>query len=159
MKHAFIIRDDHIRENAEAVIKALPLIPIHEVIIRPHKKDRSVAQNSLYWYWLTIIAGERAETKDAMHLEYKKNILVHIYERDDPEYAEMIEAVRKVHKVGMKVESKLLADQIVKLTSTTTATVEQFTEYLTDIEHDAIDKQIVLPHPEDRYYEAMGIKR
>jgi hypothetical protein len=159
MKHTFVIRDEHIRGNALKVIEALPLDPINEIIIREHHKDRTIDQNSLYWMWLTLIAGELGETKDSMHHEYKKKFLVHIFERDDPEYAAMIKAVRDVYKIGMEKEASLLADQIVKLTSTTDANVKQFTEYLNDIEHDAIsEKRIVLPHPEDKYNFAMGTK-
>ena len=157
-KQTFVIRDSFIAANACRFVDNLPLEPLHEVIIRPHKKDRTVAQNSLMWLWFTHLAGERGETKDDIHLEYKKKYLVNIYERDDPDYAAMIEAVRNVYRKGMKEDAELLHDRIAHLTSTTTATVEQFTEYLDDIDRDAIKKQISLPRPEDRYDLAMGIK-
>jgi hypothetical protein len=48
--------------------------------------------------------------------------------------------------------------QVVKLTSTNDASVEQFTEALGDIEKFYLTLGIVLPHPEDRFYEAMGIR-
>ena len=159
MKHKFILRNPDVKKTASDLILGIPIEPLHEVIIREYRKDRTLAQNSLYWMWITLLAGELGETKEDMHDHYKGKILVHIYERDDTEYAAMIEAVRKVHKAGMKDEAKCLADMIVDLTSTTRANVEQFTEYLNDIEKDAIGKGIVLPHPEDRYYDAMGINR
>ena len=159
MKNTLIIRDKSIRDNAAKMVQYIPIDPLHEVIIREHKKERSIAQNSLMWMWITLIAGERGETKNDIHFECKKNHLVKIYERDDADYAKMIESVRVVHKAGMVDEARNLADQIVELTSTTKSNVKQFTEYLNDIEKDAIGKGIPLPHPEDRYYIAMGIKR
>jgi thiaminase len=159
MKHTFIIRNPEVKNNAIAFIGSVPLEPLHEVIIREHKKDRSASQNSLYWTWITIIAGEMGLTKDEVHYWCKDKFLVRIYERDNEEYAGMIESIRKVHESELHLEADNLHIQVVNLTSTTTATVTQFTEYLNDIEKDAINKGIVLPHPEDRYYEAMGIKR
>lgn len=154
----FTLHSEDVKQAACNFIAALSLEPLQEVIIRDAKKDRTAAQNSLYWMWLTIIASELGNTKDDQHTYYKKQILVHIYERDDASYAEMLEAVRRVHRQGNKKDAQHLADMIVELTSTTRADVGQFTEYLNDIEKDAFGKGITLPHPEDRYYEAMGIK-
>ena len=160
MKHTLILRNPDIKETASKLILGCPLEPLHEVVIREHKKDRTAAQNALLWLWYTVIAGELGETKDDIHYMYKSQILVHIYERDDLEYAEIILSIRRIYRMtDMKDAALYLHKSIVKLTSTTTATVEQFTEYLNDIEKDCIGKGIVLPHPEDRYYEAMGIKR
>ena len=58
----------------------------------------------------------------------------------------------------MKAEAQQLIDHIADLTSTTKATVEQFTEYLNDIDQGALSAGIVLPKPEDRYPIAMGLK-
>ena len=153
-----VITGDEQKRRASEIINSLPVSPRHEIIIRKAKKDRSAAQNALMWSWITIIAGELGETKDGVHCRYKRNVLVHIYERDDPAgFGAMVSAIVDIHKRGMKAEAHAMADQIVKLTSTRTATVEQFTEYLNEIERDAISKGIILPHPEDKYYEAMGL--
>jgi hypothetical protein len=154
----FVLRSTEVVQAARNFLASLPLEPIQELIVRDAKKDRTAAQNSLYWHWLTIIASELGSTKEDQHTYYKKHILVHIYERDDADYAEMIESVRRVHRQGNIKDAKHLADMIVRLTSTTDASVKQFTEYLNELEKDAFEKGITLPHPEDRYYEAMGIK-
>ena len=157
-KQVFVLRNETIKDNAKVYIGALPLEPVSEVIIRPHKKDRTVAQNSLMWLWITHMAGETGETKDEVHKRLKKQHLIYIYERDDPEYAAMVKAIRDVYKSGMKAEAQQLIDHIADLTSTTKATVEQFTEYLNDIDQGALSAGIVLPKPEDRYPIAMGLK-
>jgi len=159
MKIRLNINSPSAKVQATELIKNLPTDSSHEVLIRTRKKSRSADQNALYWYFITIIAGERGETKDAMHTEYRRRFLVHIFERDDSDYAAMIDAVRKVHKAGMVEESKFMANQIVELTSTTKAGVKQFAEYLRDIEQDAVEKGIYIPRREDIYYEAMGLTR
>lgn len=131
------------------MIEGLPLEPLHEIIIREHKKDRSAEQNAIYWKWLTVIANELGETKEALHEHYKDRFLVQIYERDNEEYAEMIQSLRDVWKSGMKKEAVDLRKKIVALTSTTTATVKQMTEYLHCIEMRSAELAIRLPFPED----------
>lgn len=158
MNHTFVIRGPEFKKAAIEFISAMPLDPTPEIVVRDHEEIRTLAQNSLYWLWNTVVAGELGETKGEIHRRYKKKFLVHIFERDDPEYAKMIESVRAVHRAGMKGEAKSLSDNIVRLTSTRDAKVKQFTEYLNDIEKDAMEMGIILPHPEDRYNLAMGIK-
>lgn len=155
MNQKIIMASKEHKRKAELLVANLPLEPVHEVWIREHKKDRSVAQNSLLWKWLTIIGSELGHSKEDMHEQYKDKFLCQIYERDNPEYAEMIQTLRVIWKSGMQCEAKELRKQIVALTSTTTATVKQFTEYLHSIEHHAASLGINLPHPED-YYEVMG---
>lgn len=151
----FVIRDEKVIENLVSFLQALPEKPVVEVVIRDHKKDRTAAQNSLMWLWITVISNEFGLTKEEQHKELKRRLLVPIYERDDQEYAAMINTIRKLYTDGYKEESLLLHDQIVKLTSTTKADVEQFAEYLTEIERDMIGKGIYLPHREDYEYAMM----
>lgn len=129
-----------------------------EVTVREHQKDRSVLQNSLYWYWITIIADTIGMTKEDVHFDLKRRILSKIFIRDEPGYGEMIIAVKRVKKEGFFREAKVLGRHVIRMTSTTAASVKQFAEYLTEIERDCISKNIILPHPEDRYYESLMIK-
>lgn len=137
------------KNRAVAIINSLPLAPVMEITIREHKKDRSADQNALYWQWLTIIGNELGESKEDCHERYKDGYLVQIYERDNPEYAEMVQALRTVWSQGMKQEAVYLRKKIVALTSTTTATVAQMGEYLSEIEKHAASLGIRLPFPED----------
>lgn len=146
MKSTIIISSEELRDRAVAIIAALPLTPVHEVVIRDHKKDRSTEQNSLYWRWLTVIGNALGESKEDVHERYKGKFLTHIYERDDIDYANMIQSLRLIYSQGMKVEAVALRKQIVALTSTTTATVPQMTEYLESIERDVSSLGIRLPY-------------
>lgn len=157
MKETAVITSEEVKDRVCELVVSIPFEPRHEIIIRPVEKNQSASQRGLYWMWITTISDKTGETKDEVHFRMKKKHLVRIFERDDPDgYGQMICTVRDLHKQGMKTESKLLAEQIVKLTSTTAATVAQMMEYMTDLEHDVWEQGIVLPHPEDRYLEALG---
>jgi hypothetical protein len=148
VKQSIVIISEEHRNRVLAIIKALPLDPKHEVAIREKVKDRSADQNALYWKWLTVIGNDLGESKEDVHERYKDKFLVHIYERDNPDYAEMVQALRAIWSQGMKAEAVSLRKKIVALTSTTTATVKQMTEYMTEIERDAAKLAIKLPFHE-----------
>lgn len=153
-----VIRTESDRNRAVEIVSRLNLDKPQEVEIREWKKNRSVAQNSLLWKWLTVIAAELGESKDEVHERYKEKLLVPILRRDDSDFAAMIISVNAVHASGMRAEALALKKEIVRLTSTTQMNVHQFTEYLNDIEIDARNLGIILPHPEDLYNDALGIR-
>lgn len=158
MKKIFVIRDRDVISRVASYLEAQPLDPLLEISVTLHHKDRSIAQNSLMWSWITIIANEWGWTKDDVHEHFKKKHLVKIYERDEVGYASMIQSVRLIHTKGMKQEAKAMSKEIIRMTSTASATVKQFAEYLKDIERDMISKGFSLPHPED-YNSAMGVRK
>lgn len=143
-----ILISEELKVRAMHIIKKLPLDPVYEIVIKEHKRNRSAEQNSLYWKWLTIIGDALGESKEDVHEQMKEKFLINIYERDNPDFAEMIQSLRAVYKQGMKTEAMALRKRIVALTSTTTATVAQMTEYLESIERHAVSLGIRLPAPE-----------
>jgi len=158
MKKIFVIRSRDVISRITAFLEAQPIEPILEVAVTLHHKDRTLAQNSLYWDWNTLISNEWGWTKKGVHKYFIKEHLVKIYERDEVGYASMLEAVRKVNRAGAKKEAMIMAKYVLDNTSTTSANVKQFTEYLKDIEKEMIEKGFPLPHPGD-YRSAMGIKQ
>lgn len=159
MKHkTFILRDKTVLESLIIFLRSQAEKPLLEVTVKEFQEDRSIKQNSLLWRWQTVIANELGWTKEDVHFDLKKRILCPIFERDEPGYAAMIHSIRKLHTQGFKQDADSMFKQIVKMTSTTSATVKQFAEYLTEIERDMIGKGIYLPHKEDQYYDALMIK-
>ncbi len=144
------------KDRAIEYLKALDISKPMLLVVTEAKKNRSAAQNALLWKYYTQLAAEGGYTKEEVHHDAKKRFLSKIYERDLPEYAEMVGTVRKMYSAGFKDDSTQLHDSIVKLTSTTTATVKQFSEYLDDIDKDAMQRGIFLERPEDMYREAMN---
>lgn len=145
----FTLKSPDILQRAAEYILNLPDSPLMEVVVKPHKKDRSAQQNSLYWKWLTVIAGERGELKEDIHEEFKSRMLAPIFERDDPDgYGQMMQAIRTVYRENKEMALHLRKETI-KLTSTTDCTVEQFTEYLNEIDRYCMKEGICLPMREE----------
>jgi hypothetical protein len=131
MKQKFILRDDQIKLRATRAIMGIPIDPMHEVIIRPHKSKRSLDQNSLHWKRLDIIrlhimdsTGQALSAED-LHEFFKKKFL----------------AARLVEING----------ESVKVTRTTTQlNTKEFKEFMDDIDHYCIEHlELYLPEPGD----------
>ena len=157
-RRIYTLRTDEVKKNLASFLESLPLDPLIEVIVQEKKKDRTVAQNRLYRLWGGIIAQELGWSGDEVYDDLRRRFLCKIYERDDQGYAEMINSIRKAYSMGMHGQATKMHNYIVKMTSTASATTKQFAEYLNEIERDMMGRDIVLPHPEDRYNSAMGIK-
>ncbi|OJU86076.1 MAG: hypothetical protein BGN93_07835 [Acinetobacter sp. 39-4] len=115
--------------HAKAAVEGKPLI----VTISTKQIDRSSAQNRLYWKWLTQFADHVGSTKEEQHTFFKRKFLISIFNRDDAEYAEMCTAIAALKKNECE-EYKAIADHVIKLTSTSKASVKQMNEYLNQIE-------------------------
>ncbi|AWL18206.1 hypothetical protein DIW83_03735 [Acinetobacter nosocomialis] len=115
--------------HAKAAGEGKPLV----VLIAPQEKDRTKAQNRLYWMWLNQWSKKQGTDKDYEHLFFKKNFLAKIYDRDDVgQYKRTFKAVREL-KASKHPAYQQVADGLCELMSTTDANTAQFTEYLNDI--------------------------
>lgn len=124
-KHHWILRTDFIRQNAANIIASLPITdkPL-EIIVRQHVKDRSAAQNRLYWKWITEIANQAGWHKDAVHEDLAARYLPTI-EVAGPN------GTRKTR------------------TSTASLNVKEFSDYLRNVEAFAAEWGIELTYPAD----------
>ncbi|MQZ31955.1 hypothetical protein F4U02_13270 [Acinetobacter haemolyticus] len=129
----------------QANFEGKPLV----VEIRPESKDRSKAQNRLYWKWLHEIHKKTGNDEDQLHFEFKKKFLIGILKRDDDEYAAMCLAISAL-KQSESEQYRAIADGVIRETSTTRMNTSQFTNYLQLIEAFALREfGIVLPIPDD----------
>ena len=97
---------------------------------------------------------DRGEEKDDIHLELKSKFLAPIFERDDPQnYGAMLVALRALYRNGVKELAKDLQKHTVRLTSTTTATPKQFTEYLEEVERYGVKLGADMSKPSNLDYE------
>ena len=99
---------------------------------------RGLTANALYWVWVTEISLHTGNSKDATHELNKDRFLSKIFERDDPEYAEMMQTLRDLYKVD-QAKALQLRKAVIGLTSTTKATKEQMSEFMQDVKIDAFD--------------------
>lgn len=137
---------NHLNKNhAQAALEGKPLV----VTIKPLEKDRSKAQNRLYWLWLAQWSKNQGTDKDSEHLYFKKKILARIYDRDDVgQYKKTFKAVKEL-KDSKHPLYQDVANGLCELMSTTDASTAQFTEYLNDI-HAFCNKQgCYLETPDD----------
>lgn len=134
--------------HAKAASEGKPLV----VLIAPQEKDRTKAQNRLYWMFLTQWAKHQGTDKDSEHLFFKRKFLAVIYYRDDVgQYRNTFDAVKVLKKQNHPMY-QYVADGLNDLISTTDASTAQFTEYLNDI-HAWCNKQgCYLETPDDLKY-------
>ncbi|MDV7621666.1 recombination protein NinB [Acinetobacter baumannii] len=136
------------KNHAEAAIEGKPLV----VTIKPDERNRSKAQNRLYWKWLHVIHKKTGNDEEQLHFEYKKKFLINILKRDDESYAEMCLAISNLRQSESE-QFRAIADGVIRETSTTRMNTTQFTEYLNLIEAFALKELgIALPIPEDLKY-------
>tara|TARA_R110000744_G_scaffold74141_1_gene148256 strand:+ start:270 stop:632 length:363 start_codon:yes stop_codon:yes gene_type:complete len=102
--------------------------------IKDDKDSRSIKQNRLYWEWVSVIGGELGYTKDETHVILRDKFLGY-------------------------TETTTKLSVIKELRSTTKLKVKEFKDYLEQIDILMSEYGIILPRPEDLYYESMGIKR
>jgi hypothetical protein len=125
----------HILESMiQAHFKEYPDSDKAIIEIRDDKDSRSVKQNRLYWEWVSVIGGELGYTKDETHAILRDKFLGY-------------------------TETTTKLSVIKELRSTTKLKVGEFKDYLEQIDIFVSEYGIMLPRPEDLYYESMGIKR
>lgn len=146
-----IIRTEQDRAKTANEIMALDVSGGYVVDITQPKNRRSVALNALYWLWVSEIAKVWGYSKDDAHARLKLAHSVPILCRDENGFNEMWMCVQGVQDDEFHLS-------VARLVSTTKFNNKQMCEYLTEIENDLVG-EVFLPHPEDLYYESMGIKR
>ena len=104
------------------------------VEIREDKDSRSTKQNRLYWEWVSVVGNELGYTKDETHMLLRDKFL------------------------GYNEITTKKGETIRELRSTTKLKVGEFKDYLEEIDMFVAQYGIILPRPEDLYYESMGIK-
>lgn len=140
----YIVRDDQIRDRAAADVARVPVAddkgrPRFQVVIKPFKRSRSLAQNSILHLWMQHISTHYAETHGEWHApEVWKQYLKALF-------------------LGEQ-SSEMPGGRIVTITRHTSAlSVGEFTELLEKIDMWCAEElSLMLPHPQDLYIEAMG---
>jgi hypothetical protein len=157
MNKVITLKSEYQRDHAINTIRELPLEPVCDVHITLHKENRSLAQNRLLHKWFGEISKETGETTEDVKIRYKGKFLIDIYmQREDSEYAQTINTLRELYRQGHKKDATYLHAQVVRLTSTADANIEEMTEFLNLIEMDAGTHGIQLSRPDD-YHKALGV--
>ena len=75
MKQTYIIRNEHIRQNAIEFIRRLPLDPLYEATIKEVKSIRTLEQNSKMWAMLSDISRQVVWHGQKLHPEEWKQMI------------------------------------------------------------------------------------
>lgn len=130
-----IIRSQEDKNKALNRISMLAMDKPWQVEIKPYKKNRSLAQNKLYWKWMKIIGNQLGYESEEIHAIMADKFLTDRF----VEYG---------------------GKQIKRDKSTSKLNTKEFTDYLQRIDRFvAQELGIVLPVPDDQYYEIFGIKK
>lgn len=128
-----------------AINEGKPLV----VRIDQKQDDRSTAQNRLYWKWIGEIRRKTGQDENSLHYEFKKKFLIYIYRRDDQQFAETCNAIAML-KQNECEEYRVIAEQVIRLCSTTKLSVRQMTEYLNYVHDFAVTQlNVFLTVPDD----------
>ena len=130
-----IVRNESDKDRAISRIKALCMDKPWQMECKLYKKNRSLSQNKLYFMWMKVIGDSIGYTSEEMHAIMADEFLT----TEFVEYG----------------GNKIKRDK-----STSRLNTKEFTEYLENIDRWAASEMgIVLPSPEDLYFEAMGMKK
>ena len=102
----------------------------YDVTVNIHRIKRTIPQNRLYWLWINVIAKETGDDANHLHDEFGDRFLWKV------QYAVL----------GIKKEETI---------STTALNTIQFKTYLDQINVLAGEYGIVLPNPDDKYFDEM----
>lgn len=127
----FILVDQKRRENCIAFIGALDIGTRFSVEIKKYQKNRSRAQNRLYWSYLNAIGDFNGDSAEDLHELFKAKFLGYF-------------------------KKKVMGEEIMALKSTTDLSTVEFGMYLAKVEAVAKNLGIVLPVPDDRNYAMHG---
>ena len=135
----FLLKNGRIKSATTTYINTIEPEPLMEVIVRPHKKNRSLAQNNLLWLWLREMArfldvehGIKC-TPEGLKEEFQDRFLGHTpYTASDGVTRSRIRGTSELN-------------------------TQDFTDFLVRLEAYAIaELSCTLPRPEDIYLEALA---
>lgn len=146
----FRLVSDEVRDNC---VKALFMAQqsseeVLEVTIQPERRKRSLAQNRLYHMWVSYFSQQTGASIDDVYFDFKRRFLLRIYYTADSQFADMCDSIKQLETLDLS-KYQSISKQVIAMTSTTKANVEQMTEYLNQINRFAYSQNILLPVPDD----------
>ncbi len=119
-----------------------------EVTIQPENRKRSLAQNRLYWSWISQWSNKQGWDEQYTHHFFKYKFLVRIFYKDDAQYAAMCDSVKVLKGIDRGHYDKIAA-HVIRQTSTTDASTKQMTDYLDQIERYCYANDFMLTIPNE----------
>ena len=151
MKKTFQIISEEVRDRAASFIAALSDFkkPV-EVTVKTAVETRSLRQNRLYWRWIGAITDQTGMHRAEIHEDFKRRLLHPIIIETDPDYNEMVSAVRYFARKDKK-RAEVIGKQVIKMLSTTRIDVEQMNFYMREVDGYCLSNGISLPLDRQTY--------
>lgn len=124
-----------------------------DVVIREHKKDRSLAQNRLSHLWYKERAEYFGTTPEYEHRFCKLRYGCPLLMAEDEDFARLYHQVIE----SLDYEDRIKAMKIFSVTRV--MKTKTMAQYLTHIEMDSVKHGVPLTKPADVYEEAMGRRK
>jgi hypothetical protein len=139
------------QSNKDLVISEINALPHGDWTIKIYNgcERKTTAQNRLLWKWYTEIGEHFGMESEEMHLFAKEKFLLSILYRDDPGFAMMADAVKRV-KAASKDDYHFIRNQVISLTSTRGLYSKQMTEYLDKVKRFAMENNVEITIPPDK---------
>lgn len=153
----FIFHEFRHRDACTTYLNTIPIgegHPVMECLVRPHKKNRSLAQQALMWIWHEQKSKYFGETEAEIHLEFKRIYVLPIYlaANIQPGLYDLYKHAKE--RQALDDHWPLLA--IYHLISTTKLKVNQMAKALTQYEQDTAMQGLAFTTLAPEYKEAMG---
>lgn len=148
VQHRFYIRSPEVRKKALEAVSQIRGDDDMDVIIKPHVKDKSVAQRGLQWQWYKdVCRSGLGDTDDEqlLHLRSKYQFAVPIMLRIDETFAAIWPELFERFKSD-KEKLMYVVDQFVS----TERKDFPISEYLENFQRWWLDKGVELTNPDDR---------
>ena len=118
-----------------------------EVLVRDSKISLSTSQRNLYWMWVDIVSVTHGESKAEVYFRHKKDHLVKIFRRDDPDFEAMYDPLNTLYKVD-RDKAMQLVNKIVDLMSISEASTKQMAEFMAQVQMSEALNGCSLPDPD-----------
>ncbi len=127
-----VLYNERVRQFVVDRISTLPADGTICVEIRKAEENRSVAQNRLMWRWFGEFAEETGYTKHEAHDVFCREIL------------------------GVDVVRSLRGELVERVKGTSGLTVAEMANFLDEVDMLSTEHGVLLTHPEDLWFKAMG---
>lgn len=139
------------RLTAVLTLQNMPIDDGYDIVVKKRGHLRSENQHGLMWLWHTEYAGNFGYTKDRAHKMFKYFHVLPILLAEDEEGR-----LTKLYNAA-KTDPEMM-EELTNLISTTHLTPKQMAAALTEYDMKTASKGYVFSRPEDKYYEALGIR-
>ena len=144
------IREECDKQQAVLEIVDMDIDQGKEVVIRELKLSLSTVQRNAYWWWNGIVSVTTGETKEEVYIRHKKEHLVKILRRDDPDFEAYFDALTTLKGVNLDHAVRLFL-AVIKGIHMPDLSCKQMREFMDQVQTLEGTRGINLPDPDPNW--------